>query len=332
MNSPGQRLKQGDPEKPRHLRSIILTVPPSMPKPERDIFASRIWTEAIWSGSRWAGTTRTWTGRSRPRRGMATVSAHPRQWTEATCAQVVYLFSECQEHFAGRGYLFRAIRRPGMPQPDGKTDSEADGKRVTFASIDIGGGTTDFVVTDYTLDDGQGANVYITPKQRFRDGFKVAGDDLLLEVVQKLVIPVIETALHEHGVADPAPLLSRLIGSEPIPVRTPPCASSWRCRSDPLGLHILKAYEQYDPVRLRDLRPADRRNAVGRSAAVLQYFATGVRQIVADKPTSDPHGGEGHPRPVLPAPLLPRRPAGDIARPSRRCARSSGCIIAICCC
>ena len=41
INSPAQRLRQGDSEKPRHLRTIILTVPPSMPNPERDIFANR---------------------------------------------------------------------------------------------------------------------------------------------------------------------------------------------------------------------------------------------------------------------------------------------------
>lgn len=293
INSPGQRLKQGDPEKPRHLRSIILTVPPSMPKPERDIFASRmeqamvlVWKSLGWHdedlGLDEAGRDEAW-------------PPFPRihaEWDEATCAQVVYLFSECQEHFAGRPEdFFRAIRRPGMPQPDGKADSEADGKRVTFASIDIGGGTTDLVVTDYTLDDGQGANVYITPKQRFRDGFKVAGDDLLLEVVQKLVIPAIETALHEHGVADPAPLLSRLIGSEPIPVQDAALRQQLALQIlYPLGLHILKAYEQYDPVRRAEIHVlpiAEMLSGDKPSAAVLQYFATGVRQIVADKPDFD---------------------------------------------
>ena len=33
INSPSQRLRMSHSRVPRHLRSIILTVPPSMPKP-----------------------------------------------------------------------------------------------------------------------------------------------------------------------------------------------------------------------------------------------------------------------------------------------------------
>lgn len=289
INSPGQRLRQGDPEKPRHLRSIILTVPPSMPKPERDIFASRmdqamvlVWKSLGWHGEDIGPNDDDW------------LTAWPpfpqihSEWDEATCAQVVYLFSECQEHFAGRPEdFFQAIRRPGIPQPDGKAES----KRVTFASIDIGGGTTDLVVTDYVLDDGQGANVYIIPEQRFRDGFKVAGDDLLLEVVEKLVIPAIETALRDHGVAHPAPLLSRLIGSESISVQEAALRQQLALQIlYPLGLHILKEYEKYDPVQRAEVhvRPiAEMLEGAKPSAAVLQYFATGVRQIVPHQPDFD---------------------------------------------
>ncbi|MFO1119622.1 MAG: virulence factor SrfB [Rhodospirillales bacterium] len=293
INSPGQRLKQGDPEKPRHLRSIILTVPPSMPKPERDIFANRmeqamvlVWKSLGWHhedlGLDEVGREKAW-------------PEFPRihaEWDEASCAQVVYLFSECQEHFAGRPEdFFQAIRRPGMPQPVGKAENKTDGKRVTFASIDIGGGTTDLVVTDYVLDDGQGANVYITPKQRFRDGFKVAGDDLLLEVVEKLVIPAIETALRDHGVDHPAPLLSRLIGSESISVQEAALRQQLALQIlYPLGLHILKEYEKYDPVQRAEVhvRPIAEMLEGGKpSAAVLQYFATDVRQIVPHQPDFD---------------------------------------------
>jgi hypothetical protein len=277
VNGPAQRLKQGDPEKPRHLRSIILTVPPSMPKPERDIFAERMRQAValVWKALGWhpededpaAGDV---DGRSR---AWPPFPAIHTQWDEATCAQVVYLFSESQEHFAGRPEdFFRALRRPHKPDV---------GKRLTVASIDIGGGTSDLVVTDYHLDEGAGANVYIVPEQRFRDGFKVAGDDLVLEMVQKVVVPAIEEALRAHGVADPTPLLSRLVGSEPIPVQE----SALRQQTTlqilyPLGLRILKEYERYDPVAragitvkpIRGLLPGDDKP----SDAVVRYFATAV--------------------------------------------------------
>src|SRR5690606_3114921 len=158
--------------KPRHLRSIILTVPPSMPKPERDIFAERmrqavalVWKALGWHPEDEDPDAQDAEGRSR---AWPPFPAIHTQWDEATCAQVVYLFSESQEHFAGRPEdFFRALRRAHKPDV---------GKRLTVASIDIGGGTTDLVVTDYALDEGAGANVYIVPQQRFRDGFKVAGD------------------------------------------------------------------------------------------------------------------------------------------------------------
>jgi hypothetical protein len=292
INSPGQRLKQGDPEKPRHLRSIILTVPPSMPKPERDIFRNRmeqaialVWKSLGWHGEDdgmdEAGRATAWP----PYPGIAA------EWDEASCAQVVYLFSECQEHFAGRPEdFFQAIRRPGRVEAPARPDG--GGPRITIASIDIGGGTTDLVVTDYRLDAGQGANVYIHPEQRFRDGFKVAGDDLLLEVVQKTVVPAIETALRDHGISEPAPLLSRLIGSEPIPVQDAALRQQLALQVlYPLGLVILKACEQYDPVGRADVVVRSIGDLLaGRdppAAAVLRYVARGVRQALPGAPDFD---------------------------------------------
>jgi hypothetical protein len=284
INSPAQRLKQGDPEKPRHLRSIILTVPPSMPKPERDIFARRMRQAMalVWKALGWQPEDHA-IEEVEVRDGKEESTAWPlypsvhTHWDEATCAQVVYVFSESQEHFGGRPEdFFRTIRR----KRPGET-----GKRITVASIDIGGGTTDLVVTDYRLDEGAGANVYIIPEQRFRDGFKVAGDDLLLEVVQKLVVPAIEDALREHGLNDPGPLLSRLIGSEPIPVQESALRQQLALQIlYPLGLRILKDYEQYNPITRADVHTF----TIGRmleereppSEAVIRYFATGVRREI----------------------------------------------------
>ncbi|MBK8906869.1 MAG: virulence factor SrfB [Rhodospirillales bacterium] len=278
INSPAQRLKQGDPEKPRHLRSIILTVPPSMPKPERDIFAARMEQAMalVWKALGWhpEDDTMDADGQSTAWPPFPAVHTH---WDEATCAQAVYLFSEAHEHFAGRAEdFFRAIRRKATGD---------DGSRITVASIDVGGGTTDLVVSDYRLDTGQGANVYILPEQRFRDGFKMAGDDILLEVVQRLVVPAIEDSLRERGVNDPAPLLSRLIGSEPIPVQQSALRQQLALQvMYPLGLRILKDYENFDPVAGAEVETLTIRDMLaGRDAPspqVLHYFATGVRREI----------------------------------------------------
>jgi hypothetical protein len=274
INSPTQRLKQGDPDKPRHLRSIILTVPPSMPKPERDLFIERMDQAKglVWKALGWHPEADTLAEEESAWPPFPSVHT---QWDEATCAQVVYVFSETHEHFGGRPEdFFQAIRRKGKAQDD---------RRITIASIDIGGGTTDLVVSDYRLDAGQGANVYILPEQRFRDGFKVAGDDLLLEVVRETVVEALADALRGHGIAEPNPLLSKLVGAESGSVQEQALRQQLALQIlYPLGIEILGQYEQFDPVagaapHTRSIREIleEREPA---SKEVIEYFASGVRR------------------------------------------------------
>lgn len=277
MNSPGQRMKQSHANVARQLRSIILTVPPSMPKPERDIFRERM-RQAIglvWKAMGWhpaeldiedGGAASAWPP-------LPTFST---QWDEASCAQAVFLYSETVNHFGGRAEEFIEVirrRRPGTPR-----------QAITLASIDIGGGTTDLVINDYSLS-GQGGNVYIQPRQRFRDGFKVAGDDIVLEVLQRVVIPAVAAALRAHGLSDPDPLLSRLMGSEAGIVQHMVMRQQLALQvMYPLALRILKDYEGYNPqsgaevisptigeILLPNHEP---------SRQVLDYVATGVRAIL----------------------------------------------------
>ena len=49
---------------------------------------------------------------------------------------------------------------------------------LRVASIDIGGGTTDLIINNYTVE-GRGTSVTLHPEQNFREGFNKAGDDLL---------------------------------------------------------------------------------------------------------------------------------------------------------
>ena len=75
------------------------------------------------------------------------------QWDEATCGQVVYLFNETQNNYGGRPEEFiAALQRPDKKEKD----------RITIATIDIGGGTTDLVINDYSLDYGEngGSGLY----------------------------------------------------------------------------------------------------------------------------------------------------------------------------
>lgn len=278
INSAAQRLKMPNSNFPRHLRSIILTVPPGMPKPEREIFAERMRhaMALTWKAFGWhpeddeiddeSSAENTWP--PFPRRIEV-------QWDEATCGQVVYLFSEIQNNFAGRADEFIEVAR--------KPRSKNRERTLTIGTIDIGGGTTDLVINDYSLDKGQGINVSIVPEQRFRDGFKVAGDDILLDILQEVVVPALRNTLKEYGVSEPDALLSQLVGSDPVSVEDSVLRQQLALQiMYPVGLRILKEYEQYNPIAgadpawysLQELL-ADAEQPTSR---VLRYFSDGLRR------------------------------------------------------
>lgn len=183
INSADQRLRMPNADLPRHLRAIVLTIPPSMPKPERDIFETRL-REAV--GIVWKALG--WHPEDDPVEGDGPQSAWPPlpsvevRWDEATCGQVVYLYNETQNNYGGRTpeFFLRAARRR----------SPERGRRLRVATVDIGGGTTDLVINDYRYDPQDGAQTaYMVPEQRFRDGFRIAGDDIVLQVIRTVLVP-----------------------------------------------------------------------------------------------------------------------------------------------
>ncbi len=242
INSASQRLKQTHSNRPRHLRRIVLTVPPSMPKPEREIFQERVKQAValVWKSLEWHD------GDADPEDPDALAwPPFPNvlvEFDEASCGQVVYLFSEIQNSFGGHPEEFFEV----MQRPDARSETTS---KLRIASIDIGGGTTDLVIVDYALDDGQGANVFIVPEQKFRDGFKVAGDDIILDILQDFVTPALAEALRAYGVSSPEALLSRLIGAEAVDAHEAALRQQFGLQIlYPVGLNIIQKYESYDPV------------------------------------------------------------------------------------
>ncbi|EEC5947549.1 virulence factor SrfB, partial [Salmonella enterica] len=166
------------------------------------------------------------------------------EWDEASCGQLVWLYNEAISHYAGRTEsFFNALARPDrQPEP-----GVVPGRALRVASIDIGGGTTDMAIVHYQLDDGVGANVKITPHLLFREGFKVAGDDLLLDIIQRCVLPSLQTALQRAGVTDAAALLATLFGdSGRIDTQAILRQQTALQLFMPLGHAVLSAWEQSD--------------------------------------------------------------------------------------
>lgn len=285
INSPAQRLKRNHANLPRHLRSIVLTVPPSMPAPEREIFKDRMQQAigVVWKSMGWHPIDADLEDE--------TVTAFPAlpsvhlQWDEATGGQAVYVFNEIYNNYGGRAEeFFQTMARPDQPpREDGASPY------LSVATIDIGGGTTDLVINEYYLDHATstGSSVRggstIVPEQRFRDGFRVAGDDIVLDILKEMVTPAVAAAMTEAGVVDADAVISKLMGSEQLDAHDALLRQQLTLQIFyPVGLRIIKEYESFNPLESGNLgRLTIRELLEGRelpNQAVLRYFNEAVQR------------------------------------------------------
>ena len=103
---------------------------------------------------------------------------------EATCCQMVYLYSEIIDKY--KGNCKEVIEAKGHVRPELKAEGY-DQKSLTIGSIDIGAGTTDLMICTYKYLQ-QGDRCTLTPIPLFWDSFNIAGDDILQEIVQRVVL------------------------------------------------------------------------------------------------------------------------------------------------
>ncbi|MDS4040094.1 MAG: virulence factor SrfB [Candidatus Competibacter sp.] len=242
-NSPARRYERVHSEAPRRLRRAILTMPTAMPLAERKLFARRVGT-AIRLTWRALGLDES-------------LAPEPfLQWDEATGTQIVFLYNEVKHNFQGDAALFFQVF--GRVR-----DGYGEAPCLRLASIDIGGGTTDLIVTTYQLEGGTA----LRPTQEFREGFNIAGDDVLCGLIERNVLPALLDALRRNGAANPEELLARLLGAN----RGDQAERDRTLRRQfanqvalPLALELLHRYENADlsagneavTLRLADVYPA----------------------------------------------------------------------------
>ncbi|NVK31518.1 MAG: virulence factor SrfB [Gammaproteobacteria bacterium] len=224
INSYSQRSRRSNTSLPRRLNRIVLTMPTAMALSERKLFERR------------AGLAK--------KRVMELLKVPPDdtpelilKWDEATGTQAVFLYNEVKLNFRGESAdFFSASSR--FSDPDRHN-------RLRVASIDVGGGTTDLIITTYSLQDGD----LITPVQEIHEGFNLAGDDIVRTVIEGHVLPCFEKYIEQSGVAEPKMLLASLFGES-------------RANEDerehlrrrlfsnqiliPVALRIISLYEHYD--------------------------------------------------------------------------------------
>jgi hypothetical protein len=198
INSPAQRAIKQNSDLARRLRTVILTVPSAMTIAERQIFErSANWAVGtLWRALGWIDED----GAHDVRFAYQAPPAVRCQWDEASTTQMVYVYNEVAEKYAGDASAYFSVfgqRRA------------THGERPCFrvASIDIGGGTTDLIVTTY-VDKSAGAAALLEPVQEFREGFNLAGDNILKAVIERHVLAPLEAALAERGLADAATVLT----------------------------------------------------------------------------------------------------------------------------
>jgi hypothetical protein len=183
INSPHRRNDRLNPDLPRKLRQIILTVPPAMTISERNLyeFWARAAIDTLWKALGW----------DTPRYEFQSKPIVQVLLDEASATQLVFVYNEIAIKFAGDSKSYFA--NFGKSQ-----HSEPKSPALRVASIDIGGGTTDMVITTY-LNHSQHVTSIISPHQEFRESFNFAGDDIIKVLIEKHILGEIVAKLKEAG-------------------------------------------------------------------------------------------------------------------------------------
>jgi hypothetical protein len=203
INSPAQRSDRLMPDIPRRLRRIILTVPPAMSVSERKIFMRWAnWAvDVLWKSLEWDeyGDNKD-DYRLKPEIKV--------NLDEASATQLVFVYNEIAEKFSGDAQehfrIFGKVREKYGTKPN-----------LRVASIDIGGGTTDMVITTYQSESAGATNI-IVPHQEFREGFNFAGDDIVKVLIEKHLIPDLMKKLVDAGARNVREDIIRKLGKDAV--------------------------------------------------------------------------------------------------------------------
>ena len=186
INDPKYRGGKNSKTISRFLRRVIITLPTATPRQEQAIVKSKVKgaVKLLWSRM--------------IEMGQVDSETSPEiivEWDEASCTQVMYLYSEIMQKFKGKMTEFLEVYGKKRIKPPEINNSGNEANSIRIACVDIGGGTTDLMVTTYYQD----REVSLLPVQEFREGFRRAGDDLLCLVIEGIIIPQIRESLKRKG-------------------------------------------------------------------------------------------------------------------------------------
>lgn len=113
----------------------------------------------------------------------ANINSRVWSYDEASCCQLVYLYAEIAQRYCGAVDRFFELK--GHVRPE-LAELGYENKALTIGTVDIGAGTTDIIVCSYEYDSNDRNK--ITPTPLFWDSFYLAGDDIMKNIVQNVVI------------------------------------------------------------------------------------------------------------------------------------------------
>jgi hypothetical protein len=243
VNNPQFRKERRERDSPRELRRIFLSLPTAMPIQEQRIMRSRAHAavKLMWDLMGWT---------SAPPPNLLPPEVRI-SLDEASCSQLVYLYNEIVDKFGGNvGEYFGLM---GKPRPFSDLEQRSDtpavsvdpDKSLRVASVDVGGGTTDLMITTYHV---QGDRALV-PVQNFREGFRIAGDDVLREVIQQSVLQPLEAYLRQAGIVSPREFLNDRFGGNKanMPIQQQYLRRQFVLRVlQPAGLGVIRAAEAAD--------------------------------------------------------------------------------------
>lgn len=177
INSEFYRLEVGWKNLPRRIKRIIVTCPTAMSKIEREALV-RCAKDAITLLNRFTY------GNDAP--AIEIIPSIPSMkdsegswyYDEATCAQLVYIYGEVGHKYKGACSEFFNLY--------GKIADGAALPTLTVGSLDIGAGTSDLMISEYSY--LKETLTTITPNPLFYDSFYFAGDDMLKALVKNIML------------------------------------------------------------------------------------------------------------------------------------------------
>lgn len=177
INSESYRTDNGWKSVPRKIKRIIVTCPTAMSKIEREALVKCAKDAVLLHGKFTYGD-------NVPKidiiPNVRSMKDKDGSWyyDEATCAQLVYIYGEIGHKYKGVCSEFFNLY--------GKITEGNTQQTLTVGSLDIGAGTSDLMISEYSYTKGDFTT--ITPDPKFYDSFYFAGDDVLKALVKNVML------------------------------------------------------------------------------------------------------------------------------------------------